>query len=176
MKLNGEIPITGKNVSKLSKGVKKIIAGKVTALLKQHKQTMLQFKPDELITKFFDPGNAVVLLEKKTDQLIGFGKNKLWAGKNEYGQKVYEFGSWIVNKKFQDKGYGHYLAKLAVEALKKKDPGAQLIAVCDLYSKKAIEILKQLGAIEIPKPKNVKILLGEGQAKVIILDMSVINY
>ena len=176
MKLNGEISITGKNVAKLPKGVKKIIAGKVTALLEQHKQTMLQFKPDELITKFFDPGNAVVLLEKKTDQLIGFGKNKLWAGKNEYGQKVYEFGSWIINKEFQHKGYGHYLTKLAVKSLKEKDPNAQLIAVCDLDSKEAIKVLKHLGAIEIPKPKNVKILLEEGQAKVVILDMSVINY
>jgi len=81
MKINGEIAITGKNIAKLPKNIKEIIADKVINLLKQHKQTMLQFKSDELITKFFDPGNAVLLLEKKTDQLIGFGKNK-------YGQKV----------------------------------------------------------------------------------------
>jgi len=176
MKLNGEIAITGKNVAKLPIAVKQIIAGKVTALLKQYKDTMLQFKPNELITKFFDQGDAVVLLEKKTNQLIGFGKNKLWIGKNEYGRKVYEFGSWIVNKKFQHKGYGHYLARLTTQTLKKKDPNAQLIAVCDLNSKKAIEILKQLGAIEIPKPKNVNILLGEGKTKCVIIDMSNINW
>ncbi|TRZ52270.1 GNAT family N-acetyltransferase [bacterium] len=176
MKINGEIAITGKNVAKLPKNIKGIIADKVINLLKQHKQTMLQFKSDELITKFFDQGDAVILLEKKTDQLIGFGKNKLWAGKNEYGQKVYEFGSWIINKEFQHKGYGHYLTKLAVKSLKEKDPSAQLIAVCDFNSKDAIKILKHLGAVEIPKPKNVKILLEEGQANVLIFDMSIINY
>ncbi|KKP60415.1 MAG: hypothetical protein UR54_C0013G0006 [Candidatus Roizmanbacteria bacterium GW2011_GWA2_34_18] len=176
MKINGEISITGKNIAKLPKEVQNIIANKVICLLKKHKKTMLQFKTEELIIKFFNSGNAVVLLEKKTDQLIGFGKNKLWSGKNEYGQKVYEFGSWIINKEFQHKGYGHYLTKLAVKSLKEKDPNAQLIAVCDLDSKEAIKVLKHLGAIEIPKPKNVKILLEEGQAKVVILDMSVINY
>jgi len=176
MKLNGEVTITGKNIAKLPIDVKKIIAAKVTVLLKQYKDTMLQFKPEELIIKFFDPGDAIVLLKKNTNQLIGFVKNKLWPGKNEYGQKVYEFGSWIVNKEFQHKGYGHYLAKLAVKSLKEKKPKAQLIAVCDLNSKKAIEILKQLGSKEINKPKNVEVLLGEGQAKVVILDMSIINY
>lgn len=176
MKINGEIAITGKNIVKLPKNIKGIIADKVINLLKQHKQTMLQFKSNELITKFFNQGDAVLLLEKKTNQLIGFGKNKLWSGKNEYGQKVYEFGSWIINREFQHKGYGHYLTKLAVKSLKEKDPNAQLIAVCDLNSIKAIKVLKHLGAIEIPKPKNVKILLGEGQAQVVILDMSVINY
>ena len=60
--------------------------------------------------------------------------------------------------------------------MNENDSKAQLIAVCDLNSKKAIDILKQLGAIEIPKPKNVKVLLGKGLAKVVILDMTVINY
>lgn len=174
--INGEIAITGKDIAKLPKDVKKMIANKVTILLKKYEKTMLQFKPDELINKFFDVGNVAILLEKKNNELIGFAKNKLWPGKNDKNSYVYEFGSWVVNKKYQNKGYGHYLAKLAVKSLKEKDQKAQLIAVCDLNSKKAIEILKQLGAVEISKPKNVDVLLGDGQAKVKILDLSVMNY
>lgn len=174
--INGEIALTGKEVAKLPDNFKKIIADKVVFLLKKHKKHMLQFNQNELITKFFNSGDSAVLLDKKTSCLIGFSKNMLWKGKNEQGNKVYEFGSWIVDKKYQNKGYGHYLAKLASKTLKEKDVKAQLIAVCDSQNTKPINILKKLGALEISKPKNVKIILGEGQAKVKILNLSVIKY
>jgi len=173
--INGEIVITGNKVAQLPNSFKKIIAKNVIFLLKTHKKHMLQFDQKELIEKFFNTGNSVVLLEKISNQLIGFSKNMPWEGVNEQGNKVYEFGSWVVNKKYQKKGYGYYLAKLASKTLKEKDKNAQLIAVCDSQNIKPINILKKLGASEIKKPKNVDVILGKGKAKVKILNLSVIK-
>lgn len=172
--INGELILTGKAVGKLPNSTKKLIAGKVVCLLKKNKKYMLQFSQEDLIKNFFDTGDAVILINK--NELIGFAKNMPWPGENEKGQKVYEFGSWLVEPKYMGLGYGHHLAFLAADSLKNKDKNAQLIAICDCDKNKPINILKELGAVETQKPSNVNILLGEGKAKVVILDLSVINY
>lgn len=175
-KLNGEIVFSGKQLALLDKKIKEKAANQIVKLLKKNKDHMLQFNQKQLIEKYFDEENSVIILDKKDSKLIGFAKNMPWPGKNEDGEKVYEFGSWLVHPKYQGKGYGHHLALMAVKSLKEKDKNSQLISICDCSNKKPIEILKKLGAKNIFKPKNVEILLDEGQAKVTILDLSVINY
>ena len=152
------------------------IAVKIAHLLAVHQDHMLQFKPEELIDNFINTGDAVVILDSQTNQLIGFAKNFLWDATNDKDQHVYEFGSWIVQPEYCDNGYGHMLAVTAVMTVKKKDPDAQVIAVCASDNPKPIGILCELGAFECPKPSNVQILLGAGETPVTMLDVSNINY
>lgn len=166
----------GINVSKLDKTTKMSLAIKITELLEGHKDHMLQFSPEDLIENFMNTGDAVVIIDEKTGELIGFAKNFLWAGVNESGQQVYEFGSWIVHPNHYNRGFGHQLVALAVQTAKQKDSNAQIVAVCALNNPKPIGILQEMGGVISQKPSNIQILLGEGETPVNIIDMSNINF
>ena len=172
-----ELLIGGIETMRLPPTRKLQIATSISQLIAQHPDTMLQFTPESLIEQFMDTGNAVVILDSsKDDRLIGFAKNYLWPGVNQYGQRVYEFGSWAVFPEYGRNGFGYHLAMLASDAAKAVDPQGQLIAVCSLENPKPISMLHQLGAITITKPSNVQILLGEGNAAVEFIDMSELKY
>lgn len=163
--------LDGSSTKKLPQEKKLAIATQVSTLLGQHKKHMLQFTTDQLVENFMDSGSAVLCLDDH-DELLGFAKISLWNGLNDQMQLVYEFGSWVVEPKHSNSGYGHQLAILATQTAKEIDPNCQLIAVCAGDNEKAINILLELGASEAVKPSNVDILLDEGQAQVVILDMS----
>ena len=152
------------------------VATQVSQLLALHPETMLQFKPEDLVEKFMNIGDAVVIWDNNADKLIGFAKNFPWPGVNEFGHQVYEFGSWAVAPEYEGNGFGYHLAILALNSAKAKDPKAQLVAVCSVDNPKAITMLKRLGAKEAPKPQNLQILLGEGKAAVQIIDMTNLKY
>lgn len=168
--------LSGLSIAQLPIGLKTNLAVQASNLLKPYIEHMLQFPPNVLLTEFINTGQSVLIYDQMGLNLIGFAKNSLWSGFNEQGQPVFEFGSWVVKPGHTDHGYGHYLAKLAIKSAKDLDPNCQLIAVCASDNDKPINILKQLGAFECEKPSNVKILLGEGQAKVKFIDMTHINF
>ena len=167
--------ISGLGVQQLLPITKLVIAEKVSQLLKLYQEHMLQFSPEQLIEKFMNSGDTVLIWDQTKLALIGFAKNFLWPGENEQGQKVYEFGSWVVQPEYFNQGLGHQLAIMAVQTVKQKDPKAQVIAVCASDNPKPIGILQELGAFACPKPSNVKVLLGEGETPVTIINMSNIN-
>jgi len=167
--------IYGQDLANLNDQLKWQIAFAVSDLLKQHQGHMLQFNGYQLVEKFINPGLAVAMWDYQSKTLMAFAKNAPWPGINEYGQQVLEFGSWITAPGYENKGIGTLMAKAAAITANCFDPNSQLIAVCAGDNTKPIDVLKKLGAIETDKPSNVQILLGEGQAKVIVLDMSHLN-
>ncbi len=169
------VMLSGPDLMQLTSSQKNDIAGQVSELLKSQSTTMLQFAPDELLEKYINKGDASALLAYDTGQLIGFAKNHRWPGENENGQSLYEFGSWLVKAEYLGRGYGELLALIASETIREKDPNSQLVAVCSVDNPKPIALLQKLGAREIPKPSNLDIILGEGNAKVVILDMTTLD-
>jgi len=167
--------IGGNELKQLDPKTKLIYAKTVSELLGLYPEHLLQFSPEQIIGDFMDTGDAVLAVDAGRDNLIGFAKNYLWLGKNDQGQPVFEFGSWVVSPRYLDQGFGHKLVYMALDIAKQKFPSAQIVAICASDNPKAVGILKELGAFETVKPTNVKIILGEGQIPVMILEMSKIN-
>ena len=54
---------SGPDIQQLALEKKITVASEVSQLLTMHKEHMLQFSPSELVKKFMNPGDAVVILD-----------------------------------------------------------------------------------------------------------------
>jgi hypothetical protein len=164
--------LRGADFAGLEESTKYSIASRVSEFLRFRTDTMLQFTPEQLIADYINNKQAVAIVHNGNSELLGFAKNYHWPGKNAEGQNLYEFGSWVVPDTNKGNGCGYKLALLACATAQEQDPGSQLVAVCATSNMKPINILTNLGALEIEKPINLKLLLGGGATPVKILDMT----
>ncbi|MGD9129154.1 MAG: GNAT family N-acetyltransferase [Candidatus Woesebacteria bacterium] len=154
--------------------LKTIIAKQMVNLLKEHQETMLQPSMTELIENL-NTGQVVISWDTENNAVAGFGRASLWPGKNKKKQKVYEFGSWLVQKEYQGQGIGRKVLYLMIDYLKRENKKLQIIAVCSESNPRPVQVLQLAGAQLTSQPSNVKVLLGEGEAKVVFLDLTNID-
>lgn len=132
-------------------------AHKISEALLAHPNTMLQYKPDEILDSI-QKGWAVVALGKGF-QTVGFAQ--FWEyGFNEDGQQILEFGSWLSFRE----GVGGKILKQAISLGKRINPNAQLIAIAEEENLKAQGILKKMGSEEIGSKFSPVIRTVKGEA------------
>ena len=124
-------------------------------------------------------GQVVMLVDiKKSVELIAYARLHSWLGVNQRGQRLFEFRSWIVKPDFLDRGYGAYVLHQTAALAKGLDLNAQIVAVVEKSSQRALEILQVAGGKFLEKqewPSNLKILLQNGAAGVNVIDITNIN-
>ncbi len=163
--------LKGNELGLLPLADKLTFAGQVSAVLKAHTDTMLQYEPEELVT-FMDAGLAVVALnEQNPHVLAAFGRLHQWEGLNDQGQVVYEFRTWVSAVK----GNGTNVLRGAIELGREIDPNSQIISIVEDSNQRANIVFQRFGGILIPRPSNVPVVLQDGQAQVHCYDLSHID-
>lgn len=170
--------LSGLDSTKLKKTDQVRLARQVRQLLILYPKTMLIDTPEEIIG-FMNNGQAVMLVNTKSpNELIAYARIHPWPGVNQYGQRLFEFRSWIVKPAFLNQGYGAYALHQAVALAKGLDLNAQIVAVVEKNSQRAFEVLQAAGGKALGKqqwPGNLRILLQQGTALTEVIDITEIN-
>jgi len=169
---------SGLDSSKIQKVNQLVLARQAHRLLALYPETMLIDTPKEIVG-FMNNGQTVLLVETKNpNELIAYARLHPWPKVNEHGQRLFEFRSWIVKPAYLNQGYGAYVLHQAVALAKGLDLNAQIVAVVEKRSQRALEILQVAGGKFLSReewPNNLKILLQEGTAPVEVIDITDIN-
>ena len=151
------------------------LSQQVSQLLAEHPDTMLQVSAAD-IQKCIESGLGIIVTHPHHPQeLAAFARLFQWPGTNQFGQAVYEFSSWVVPEKYQGQGFGGLMLQQMVAQGKDTFPGCQIIAVIERSNTKAQHILLQAGGMVLsPRawPSNFQILLQEGQAQIVVMDIT----
>lgn len=149
--------VYGSDTNVMPQEVKWASANTVSQLLSQHPNTMLQFRPDQLVAAMNK--GWVVMAFTEGMQVVGFAQ--FWQyGFKENGQEILEFGSWVSTVK----GCGARILKKAIQLGKEIAPTSQLIAIVEEKNTKAQSILVRVGAKEIGHKLSPVIRKVEGEA------------
>lgn len=143
-------------------------AGQISAELKKHPGTMLQYNPQEIVG-FMDSGLSAIALNPQNQHELGaYGRLHPWERTNTNAQLVFEFRTWISAVK----GNGINVLKAALELGKEIDPHSQLIAIVEANNSRANMLFQKFGGLLVPRPSNVPVVLREGQAQVNCYDLT----
>lgn len=155
------------------------LANQVVKLLSEHTDTMLQFSAQQIL-EFVENNLGVMLTNPDCPgELVAFAKLYPWAGKNEKGQLLFELGSWLVAERHQGKKLG---GRVLLETMAKGlafYPGSQFIAVVEAGNLKSQQIIQHFGGKLLAKedwPSNFQVILQEGQASVLVFDISEVKH
>lgn len=163
----------------ISNSLKADLARQASRLLSLYPETMLPSHQQEILD-FIKNGRVVMLTDPlNNDMLIAYARLYEWPGLNQNHQRLFEFRSWIVNPDYLSRGYGAYILHQAVALGRGIDINAQIIAVVEKRSHRALSILDVAGGLKIPKndwPKNLKILLKSGDNQARVIDITNINH
>ncbi len=175
---NNLIVYSGSEAAKLSQKTIFYFAKQAHRLLFLYPKTMLINTPGE-IANFIKDGRAVLLVNKnKSEELIAYARLHLWPGFNQRNQRLFEFRSWVVKPNYLHQGFGAYILCQTIALGRGLDLNSQIVAVVEKSSQRALKILQVAGGKILNKeewPKNLKIVLQEGKAKVNVLDVTRIN-
>lgn len=129
--------VMGNDVQEIPEDKLLAYAIKISGALAEHPLTMIQKNPGELL-EAMKQGSTILYLETKTVKLLGFGR--IWEyKKDEVGQQIYEFGSWLSF----EKGAGKVVLAAARDLSSKLFPGKQLVALVEPENKKAQVVIEQ---------------------------------
>lgn len=169
---------SGLDTLKISKVNQFRIARQVYHLLNLYPNTLLANAPEEIVD-FMNNGQVVMLIGNNgQNELIAYSRLHRWSGVNQSGQRLFEFRSWIVNPNFLKQGYGAYVLHQTVALGKGLDLNAQIIAVVEKRSRRALEVFQVAGGKFLERkewPTNLKILLKGGEQSVKVVDITDIN-
>lgn len=154
------------------------LARQVHQLLALYPGTMLINTLEEIVD-FMNNGQVVMLVNRKNlNGLIAYARLYPWPDVSQHGQRLFEFRSWIVKPTFLNQGYGAYILHQTVALAKGLDLNAQIVAVVEKNSQRALKILEAAGGKFLNRqkwPSNLKILLQGGAALVEVIDITNIN-
>lgn len=129
--------VMGKDIREISENKLLIYAIKISGALAEHPLTMIQKNHRELL-EVMRQGRAILYLETETANLLGFGR--IWEyKKDEVGQQIYEFGSWLSF----EKGAGKVVLAAARDLSFNLFPGKQLVALVEPGNKKAQGVIEE---------------------------------
>lgn len=169
---------SGLDLSRIQKTSKIKFAQQVHELLAMYPDTMLANTPEEII-EFISSGQAVMLVDRKNpNQLVAYARLHSWPGINQHDQRLFEFRSWIVKPDFLNQGYGAYVLHQTVALGLGLDLNAQIVAVVEKSSQRALEIFQVAGGKFLDKqewPSNLKILLQGGATLAEVIDITDID-
>lgn len=150
----------------------------VSQMLAQYPNEMLQYSGAEIAT-YIKTGLGVVLSHPlDPSEMAAFAKLYQWPGINQFGQVVYEFGSWIVPNKYRGQGYGYQAMYQTVARAKELEPNCQVIGVAEIHNHQSFQMMVEAGGtLLLPDewPSNFQIRLQNGQAQLNIVDITHIS-
>ncbi|MCL5091109.1 MAG: hypothetical protein M1514_03810 [Patescibacteria group bacterium] len=164
--INGGKILTGSDLVDLPE--KKLLnyGRQIGRIIATHPETMLQYTPEDLV-KIMKDGRAVVVVDPQDESLCyAFAQIYPWISEDQRGRQVVgatEFRSWISNRPYQ----GIFALRGAIALSQQRFPGIPVYAVVEANNQKAQERLLSEGAeLLLEVPNTIKVVLGEGQARV----------
>jgi RimJ/RimL family protein N-acetyltransferase len=119
-------------------------------------------------------GLMTIVLDE--DKVVSCAKLFPWQEANDNKKGVYEFGSWKTHPDYVKHGLGSQVAYETVKLGKSLGPNVQIVAAIEVTNYHAQQLLMKLGAEQMSKrPNEAKVLLQEGQADLVWLDMTYIT-
>jgi hypothetical protein len=137
-KQNESVVLAGPEVCILPLQKLKEYAEQMSATLKQHPNSMIQYSPEQLLSAMLN-GLAVVAYDLETECLDGFAQ--LW----QYNSDSYELGSWYSNKK----GTGKKVFNAGIELNQKLHPDKKTIAIVAMHNRIPQMCIENVGGHQI---------------------------
>lgn len=153
----------------LSPEAKMQLSKQVSNLLTLHPGTMLQYSPDQIMG-IIDEGRAVIITDKDQNEMVAFAQISPWYVSTNEGKVVgaTEFRSWLSSKN----GAGTQALQAAVVLNEQKYPGISMYAIVEANNDRAHKRLLDAGALEVPRPQAIQIVLQDGEASIKAFDLS----
>lgn len=161
--------LIGNQLGQLPEKTKLELGQQVSKLIAEHRDTMLQYTPEQ-VKQIMDEDRAVVVIDSSgNNRMCAFAQLSPWRNGSEQILAI-EFRTWISNK------HGGGLPALmgAVELSRERYPGISIYAVIEENNSRGQRIVRQAGAKKVPMPSSIKVELkaGDQPAPVITYDLT----